>query len=175
MTAYPRSPVTGVTPWVGQNISGAQNLSDVLNFRRATGPWVCGKLWRMRFHRRAWLCRANGGGAANGGSPKGLPYPTPQLLRLCRRGGAYPSRPKAFPLPGGRCPRRGRMRVDSGIAARPAGHENVRPLRIGGIVFVHRRGGTLGRPPQFTAYLFHLQGNPKILYRSGRFVPEWIR
>ena len=129
MTAYPRSPVTGVTPWVGQNISGAQNLSDVLNFRRATGPWVCGKLWRMRFHRRAWLCRTNGG------SPKGLPYPTPQLLRLCRRGGACPSRLKAFPLPGGRCPRRGRMRVGSGIAVPPAGRENVRPLRIGGIIF----------------------------------------
>ena len=27
MTAFPRSPITGVTPWVGQEISGAQNLS----------------------------------------------------------------------------------------------------------------------------------------------------
>ena len=59
MTAYPRSPVTGVTPWGGQNISGAQNLSDVLNFRRATGPWVCGKLWKVRFHRRACRLRTN--------------------------------------------------------------------------------------------------------------------
>ena len=37
----PRTPVTGVTPWTGQSIFGAQNLSDTLNSRRATGPWVC--------------------------------------------------------------------------------------------------------------------------------------
>ena len=37
----PRTPVTGVTPWSRQNPSGAQNLSDDLNPRRATGPWVC--------------------------------------------------------------------------------------------------------------------------------------
>ena len=34
-------PITGVTPWSRQNPSGAQNLSDDLNPRRATGPWVC--------------------------------------------------------------------------------------------------------------------------------------
>ena len=63
--------------------------------------------------------------------------------------GAAPcGRPKAFPLPGGRCPRRGRMRVGAGIAGHPAARESVRPLRIGGIVFAHRRGGTLGRPSQ---------------------------
>ena len=39
--AFPRTPVTGVTPWSRQNPSGAQNLSDDLNPRRATGPWVC--------------------------------------------------------------------------------------------------------------------------------------
>ena len=38
---YPRSPITGVIPWSRQNPSGAQNLSDTLNPRRATGPWVC--------------------------------------------------------------------------------------------------------------------------------------
>ena len=37
----PRTPDTGVTPWSRQNPSGAQNLSDDLNSRRATGPWVC--------------------------------------------------------------------------------------------------------------------------------------
>ena len=36
----PGPPFTGVTPLVGQKISGAQNLSDTLNSRRATGPWV---------------------------------------------------------------------------------------------------------------------------------------
>ena len=34
----PGSPFTGVIPWSGQSISGAQNLSDDLNPRRATGP-----------------------------------------------------------------------------------------------------------------------------------------
>ena len=34
-------PITRVTPWAGQSISGAQNLSGYLNSRRATGPWVC--------------------------------------------------------------------------------------------------------------------------------------
>ena len=41
IVAFPRTPFTGVTPWDGQNISGAQNLSECLNSRRATGPWVC--------------------------------------------------------------------------------------------------------------------------------------
>ena len=36
----PGSPFTGVIPWSGQSISSAQNLSDTLNSRRATGPWV---------------------------------------------------------------------------------------------------------------------------------------
>ena len=36
----PGSPFTGVIPWSGQSISSAQNLSDILNSRRATGPWV---------------------------------------------------------------------------------------------------------------------------------------
>ena len=35
---YPRSPITGVIPWSRQNPSGAQNLSDTLNPRRAAGP-----------------------------------------------------------------------------------------------------------------------------------------
>ena len=37
----PRSPITGVTPWTRQKISGAQNLSECPNSRRTTGPWVC--------------------------------------------------------------------------------------------------------------------------------------
>ena len=36
----PRSPITGVTPWVRQRISGAQNLSSNLNSRRPTGAFV---------------------------------------------------------------------------------------------------------------------------------------
>ena len=37
---FPRTPFTGVIPLAGQIISGAQNLSECLNSRRATGPWV---------------------------------------------------------------------------------------------------------------------------------------
>ena len=71
-TAFPRSPITGVAPWSRQNPSSAQNLIDVLNSRRATGPWVCGKLRLMRFHNRAWICRAN-----MPGSTHGIPHPPP--------------------------------------------------------------------------------------------------
>ena len=53
-------PVTGVTPWSSHKISGAQNLSECLNPRRATGPWVCEKLGPARFHNCAWVCRTNG-------------------------------------------------------------------------------------------------------------------
>ena len=38
MTAYPRSPITGVIPWARQKISGAQNLSDTLKF--PPGHWA---------------------------------------------------------------------------------------------------------------------------------------
>ena len=38
IVAFPRTPITGVTPWARQNPSGAQNLSGNLNSRRATGP-----------------------------------------------------------------------------------------------------------------------------------------
>ena len=55
-------PITGVIPWGRQRISGAQNLSECLNPRRATGPWVCEKLGPARFHNRACLCRANAPG-----------------------------------------------------------------------------------------------------------------
>ena len=53
IVAFPRTPFTGVTPWVRQKSSGAQNLSECLNSRRATGPWLCGKLRPVRFYNRA--------------------------------------------------------------------------------------------------------------------------
>ena len=43
-----------------------------LNSRRATGPWLCGKLRPVRFHICAWLCRAN-----MPGSTYGIPHPPP--------------------------------------------------------------------------------------------------
>ena len=100
---YPRTPITGVTPWGGQNPSGAQNqecLSAV-----PSGP--TGGLSR----------REIGTGAVP------LPrLPLPNQRSRCefwrahamrpywfRTVGAAISRPKPFPF-GGRCPRRGRMR-----------------------------------------------------------------
>ena len=45
----PGPPITGAIPWARQKISGAQNLSDTLNSRRATGPFVVAKSARLRF------------------------------------------------------------------------------------------------------------------------------
>ena len=59
MTAYPQTPFTGVTPWVRQKISGAQNLSGWSKF--LSPHWGLGlqKLQLLRFHNSAWLCRTN--------------------------------------------------------------------------------------------------------------------
>ena len=92
-------PITGVNPSARQIISGVQNLSECLNSRRATGPWVCRKLGQARFHNRACLCRTNGTGSVDDGRPKGLPYPKWESILDFRRGGACPSR-KAFPFRG---------------------------------------------------------------------------
>ena len=108
---YPQTPITGVTPWVRQKISGAQNLSGGSEF--PPGHWAMGlqKLQLSRFRNSAWLCRTNGTWSVNGRRPKGLPYPTPKPLRLCRRGGACPSRkPSPFQGEGG-WPKARRMRV----------------------------------------------------------------
>ena len=40
IVAFPRTPVTGVTPWVRQRFFGAQNLSGALCF--LSGHWALG-------------------------------------------------------------------------------------------------------------------------------------
>ena len=72
MSAYPRPPITGVIPLVGQKIFGAQNLSGFYRF--IPGHWALGlqKLLLVRFHRRAWLGRAN-----TPSSKHGIPHPPP--------------------------------------------------------------------------------------------------
>ena len=59
IVAFPRTPITGVTPWVRQRFFGAQNLSGGLCF--LSGHWALGlqKLGRVRFHRCAWVYRTN--------------------------------------------------------------------------------------------------------------------
>ena len=71
----PGPPFTGVTPWVRQKISGAQNLSGWSEF--PPGHWALGlqKFRLVRSRWCAWLYRANAPGANPGGRPKGLPYP----------------------------------------------------------------------------------------------------
>ena len=57
--AVPLDPILrGLPLEVANNPSGAQNLSDTLNSRRATGPWVC-KIGLVRFRRCAWRFRTN--------------------------------------------------------------------------------------------------------------------
>ena len=60
---YPRTPITGVTPWVRQKFSGAQNLSGWSKF--LPPHWGLGlqKLQLLRFHNSAWLCRTNAPGS----------------------------------------------------------------------------------------------------------------
>ena len=50
MPPTPWTPIYGVTPWAGQSISGAQNLSGFLRF--LPGHWALGlqKLPLLRFH-----------------------------------------------------------------------------------------------------------------------------
>ena len=71
MTAFPRSPITEVTPWVGQKIPGAQNLSDWSKF--SPGHWALGvqNLELLQFHNGAWVFSANAPGAF---SPQGRPH-----------------------------------------------------------------------------------------------------
>ncbi len=59
---YPRSPITGVTPWAGQIIFGAQNLSGFHRFIPGHRALGLQKLPLVRFHDCAWVCRANAHG-----------------------------------------------------------------------------------------------------------------
>ena len=113
---YPRSPITGVTPWAGQIIFGAQNLSGFPRFLPAHWGLALPKLNPARFHCCAWVCRANGTRSVDGGSPKGLPYPNLNHFLVMRRGGAE-----------GELPRRGKR-----------SHPGVCPSRR--ILFTRRAG-----------------------------------
>ena len=62
--SLPLPPITVAPPLGGQCLSGAQNLSGFPQF--PPGHWALGlqKLPLVRFRFGAWLCRANGTGAA---------------------------------------------------------------------------------------------------------------
>ena len=59
-------PITGVILRAGKILPARKIWSEFLNSRRATGPWVCGKLRPVRFHNRAWRCRANAPASKHG-------------------------------------------------------------------------------------------------------------
>ena len=95
----PRTPITGVTPLVRQNISGAQNLSECLNSRRTTGPWLPQNFSLCGFCSAPGSAEQVATGANPGGRPKGLPYSIPEVFLENRRGGACPSRGPVWDRP----------------------------------------------------------------------------
>ena len=102
----------GRTPEKFIVVSGAQNLNGGSEF--PPGHWALGlqKFRLVRSRWCAWLYRANAPSANPGGRPKGLPYPIPE--EFFETVGAAISRPKAFPLLGGKVPSAARrMRVPS--------------------------------------------------------------
>ena len=153
IAAFSRTPFTGTPPERSRESPGAQNQECLGRSRPAPqGGLRVQNLSLVRSCRCAWLCRAN------------APGPLSAIGE---------ARPKAFPLEGGRCPRRGRMRVLSweappswrelvqwcGSASAPEFSQPTLPVRSywagrcpaptrGRDRFcVRRRGGTLGRPP----------------------------
>ncbi len=127
----PRTPVYGGYPLGWQRISGAQNLSDTLNSRRATGPWLCEKFQMVRFHCCACRLRTNVPGPFSTVGAHSVrlraaevvgPYGIPRAVFCMFRRGECPHPPAAFPF-------RGRCRAQRG-----------------GWV---RRGGTPGPPQAF--------------------------
>ena len=120
----------GRSPVLWYLISGAQNLSECLNPRRATGPWVCGKLGQARFHNRACLCRANAPNANLAGGPRASPTRNGRaFLTSVGEGLAPPAKPS--PLGEGGWPKARRMRGTVPV---------IKAARLS------RRGGPCGRP-----------------------------
>src|SRR5699024_96894 len=110
-------------------ISGMQNLSDTLNSRRATGPWVCKN------------CRWCGSTSAPGFAEQVIVG----LLSACRPvSGAYEKEGPAS-----------RSGVGAGVLTRPPDFRQGAYKAVGAAFVVARheeiaptcRGGTLGRPP----------------------------
>ena len=103
----PRTPVYGGYPLGWQRISGAQNLSDTLNSRRATGPWLGEKFQMMRFHCRACRLLTNVPGpfstvGAHSVRPRAAeivgPYGIPRTVFCMFRRGGCPHPPEPSPL-----------------------------------------------------------------------------
>ena len=101
MSAYPRTPITRVTPWVRQNSPGAQNLSGVSNSRRATGPWPCKNFRCCGPAPAPGVAELVAAGTWSAGGPRTSPTKfRKSFLRIVGEGLA----PPAMPSPEGRSP-----------------------------------------------------------------------
>ena len=136
------------------NSSGAQNLSDFPPLLPA--HWGLGKqkFQVPRLHFRAWVCRADGTGAVDGGRPKGLPYPNSEVLLKTRRGGACSSRGPVWDRPLRKERIRSVIRCRGGSTPRPTAfpfrgrcRAYARRMRLGsGMAEALRRAGQWPAP-----------------------------
>ena len=85
-------------------ISGAQNLSDTLNFRRATGPWVCKNCRRCGFASAPGFAEPTEPVRIPAGGPKASPTQTRKVLLRLVGEGLKVNRPKAERSHPGVCP-----------------------------------------------------------------------
>src|SRR5699024_7660361 len=97
-----------------------------------TGPWVFGKLELVRFHNRAWGCRAN-----MPGSKHGIPHPPPSGAPSPKGEGF--GRPIPLPSPLGEGVTRSVMDEVSGQRP-PAGRSGTGPYEEDGTVSVSAQG-----------------------------------
>src|SRR5699024_9077498 len=104
-----------------------------------TGPWVFGKLELVRFHNRAWGCRAN-----MPGSKHGIPHPPPSGAPSPKGEGF--GRPIPLPSPLGEGVTRSVTDEVSGQRP-PAAGLGPAPMQRHTPFRALRRGGSKTRPP----------------------------
>ena len=97
----PRTPITRVTPLAWHWIFGAQNLSECLNSRRATGPWPCKNCRCCGPAPAPGVAELVAAGTWSAGGPRTSPTKfRKSFLRIVGEGLA----PPAMPSPEGRSP-----------------------------------------------------------------------
>ena len=97
----PRTPITRVTPLAWHWIFGAQNLSECLNSRRATGPWPCKNCRCCGPVPAPGVAELVAAGTWSAGGPRTSPTKfRKSFLRIVGEGLA----PPAMPSPEGRSP-----------------------------------------------------------------------
>ena len=90
--APPWTPFTGDPPEKFPDTSGAQNLSDLRNFSRATGPWVCKNCGWCGPTAAPGLAEPTVPDSLTTGAPRDSPTQVRKAFLSTCRGGACPSR-----------------------------------------------------------------------------------